>query len=356
MQKRILLLLVSVLVLLSSHLKAQDAYFSQYYASPLTLNPSLAGLFDGNYRINGVYRDQWRGSQLNPFTTFTAGVDMRFDLVNQFGKYKDGVGVGVTFLRDIAGVYQLGTTGMQISAAYHKSLFMNSAQYLSVGFSSAVIQRSLNIGRLDFQDSFNGINAFDRQTLEDIPANNFSYLDHNIGINYAFAPRKALGYGVGISIAHITRPQQSFHKRDGTIPETEATLIPDANLPMRLALHGNLVIPVNNNVEISPRILLMNQRGFYLAQAGSNFRFTLDKDQRNAFHLGGWLRVNNQLGRPAPSDIGMLIGYQIDTFILGLSYDYNLLKISSLKTPGTFELSVTYFGTYENNSGLCPVF
>lgn len=355
MQKRNLLSLAGIFVLLSMGLKAQDAYFSQYYASPLTLNPSLAGLFDGNYRINGVYRDQWRGSQLNPFTTFTAGVDIRFDLVNQFGKYKDGVGVGVTFLRDMAGIYQLGTTGMQISAAYHKSLFMNSAQYLSVGFSSAVIQRSLNVGRLDFQDSFNGINAFDRQTLEDIPANNFSYLDHNIGINYAFAPRKALGYSIGISVAHITRPQQSFHKRDGTIPEMEATLIPDANLPMRFALHGNLVIPVND-IEVSPRISLMSQREFYLAQAGSNFRFNLDKDKRNALHLGTWVRLNNQLGRSAMSDVGVLFGYQLDTFILGLSYDYNLLKISSFKTPGTFELSVTYFGTYENNSSLCPVF
>src|SRR5690606_3017270 len=111
-----------------------------------------------------------------------------------------------------------------------------------------------------------------------------------------------------------------------------------------------------NTLEILPRISFMNQGQFFLAQAGTNFRFSLDKDQRNALHLGTWLRVNNQLGTPGPSDIGVLVGYQIDTFILGISYDYNLLKISSLKTPGTFELSITYFGTYENNSTLCPVF
>ena len=40
---------------------AQDRHFSQFYSSPLTLNPALTGAFDGKYRVGTNYRDQWRG-------------------------------------------------------------------------------------------------------------------------------------------------------------------------------------------------------------------------------------------------------------------------------------------------------
>src|SRR3979490_1988130 len=37
----------------------QDIHFSQFFAAPLLRNPSLAGIFTGDYRVQGVYRDQW---------------------------------------------------------------------------------------------------------------------------------------------------------------------------------------------------------------------------------------------------------------------------------------------------------
>ena len=39
-------------------LLAQDIHYSQYYASPLTLNPALTGKFNGYYRATAIYRDQ----------------------------------------------------------------------------------------------------------------------------------------------------------------------------------------------------------------------------------------------------------------------------------------------------------
>ncbi len=38
---------------------SQDLHFSQFFEAPLLRNPSLAGIFTGDYRIQGVYRDQW---------------------------------------------------------------------------------------------------------------------------------------------------------------------------------------------------------------------------------------------------------------------------------------------------------
>ena len=38
---------------------SQDLHFSQFFEAPLLRNPALAGIFTGDYRIQGVYRDQW---------------------------------------------------------------------------------------------------------------------------------------------------------------------------------------------------------------------------------------------------------------------------------------------------------
>ena len=49
-------------MLVGMKLNAQDIHFSQYYASPLTLNPALTGKFNGLWRVTGIYRDQFRNS------------------------------------------------------------------------------------------------------------------------------------------------------------------------------------------------------------------------------------------------------------------------------------------------------
>ncbi|HEY0039687.1 MAG TPA: type IX secretion system membrane protein PorP/SprF, partial [Flavisolibacter sp.] len=38
---------------------AQDIHFSQFFEAPLYRNPALAGIVNGDYRIQTVYRSQW---------------------------------------------------------------------------------------------------------------------------------------------------------------------------------------------------------------------------------------------------------------------------------------------------------
>ena len=60
--------------LLCSDVRAQDPHFSQFFSSPLTLNPALTGLFDGDFRVAGNYRTQWPTIN-NAFKTGTASFD-----------------------------------------------------------------------------------------------------------------------------------------------------------------------------------------------------------------------------------------------------------------------------------------
>ena len=69
-------LLLTLVVILAEVLiiKAQDPNFSQFFASPLTLNPALTGKFDGAVRVAGNYRNQWPTIE-NAYVTKTVSVD-----------------------------------------------------------------------------------------------------------------------------------------------------------------------------------------------------------------------------------------------------------------------------------------
>ena len=45
------LVLLTGIYLFSTEAKCQDAQFSQFYNSPLTMNPSLTGAFNGDNRL-----------------------------------------------------------------------------------------------------------------------------------------------------------------------------------------------------------------------------------------------------------------------------------------------------------------
>ena len=92
-----LFLLVSLIW--SNPLQGQDRHFSQFYASPLTMNPALTGAFAGKFRIAGIYRDQWRPALERPFTTISTALDFRFKVPN-VSQYADAIGVGLIFYKD----------------------------------------------------------------------------------------------------------------------------------------------------------------------------------------------------------------------------------------------------------------
>src|SRR4026209_744947 len=72
MKKRLLTLLL--IAGLASGSFAQDPNFSQFFASPLTLNPALTGKFDGLFRVAGNYRNQWPEIN-NAYITKTVSAD-----------------------------------------------------------------------------------------------------------------------------------------------------------------------------------------------------------------------------------------------------------------------------------------
>ena len=87
---------------------SQDIHFSQFFEAPLLRNPSLAGIYRGDIRVQGVYRDQW-----NSFTNA-----YRTGSIN--AEYKMPVGKGNDFMthRCPGIVRQIGHGGTDICASF----------------------------------------------------------------------------------------------------------------------------------------------------------------------------------------------------------------------------------------------
>ena len=72
---RISVFFVSLIVARS--LQAQDPSFSQFFSSPLNINPALTANINGDWRLISNFRDQWIGPA-SPYVTGTISYDSKF--------------------------------------------------------------------------------------------------------------------------------------------------------------------------------------------------------------------------------------------------------------------------------------
>src|ERR1700743_1890875 len=114
-----LVLGVSVAMMLAGPAMAQDVHFTQYFTSPMTLNPAMTGLVNEDLRFAANYRSQWSSVSSNPYITGTASYDMAI----LKGKLPEGdaMGIGGMVLYDKAGSGGLTNTTAGLSLAYHKA-------------------------------------------------------------------------------------------------------------------------------------------------------------------------------------------------------------------------------------------
>ena len=72
------------LMLAGVAVRAQDPRFSQYFASPMTLNPALTGNIDGSLRVAVNFRQQWWAAS-SPFQTTSLSFEHRL-FMNSLGR------------------------------------------------------------------------------------------------------------------------------------------------------------------------------------------------------------------------------------------------------------------------------
>ena len=347
------ILFVLMTIALSVPVYGQDRYFTQFYANQVDLNPALSGAIDGTYRFTGTYRDQWRGLVESPYVTFGVYGDLKFSIGNSRTS-EDFAGVGVSFVADKMAVLDLNWNEIRISGAYHKTLDKQTRQYLSGGFYFGLIQQSVNYERLTFDDQFNGLDGYTFGTNETLPENNFAFGDLGLGLHYSVSPSRRNRVFAGLALAHLTTPSLSYFRRTESIEDEE---FPDIQLETKFVAHVGAQVELQEQVYLLPRFLYQSQGEHLLMNAGANVKFGISKYNTNALHLGAGLRLANDLGSIAPTALVLLGAMEMNSVVIGMSYDLNLDDLTmDREGQGVFELTITYIGNYENESALCPSF
>lgn len=324
-----LLSLISA-VLIGSGLWAQDIHFTQYYMSPMTLNPSMTGKFEGTARIGGIYRDQW-SSVIKAYRTPSAWVDA--PIIRGFRK-RDWIGVGFMLYQDKAGVAALSHGAAKLGATYHLALDRKGNAVLSIGGHYGGEQRKIDPEKLRFGDGYNSLGDYVSSLSKDDGriAGNANYSDIDLGINLSSRLNKEMDFNLGFSIFHLTKPNYSLVTSGGGTPTPSSGF---SKLPRRAVAHGQFNVKLNDKFTLSPSFIFqtMNGNDEIMVQGMTGYLLNPEKD----------ITLNLGLGYRLSDAVNVLAGMKYKDLRVGIAYDVNTSSLSNVSNyRGGFEIAANY--------------
>ncbi len=326
---------IGVAVVIAGNVNAQDIHFSQFYMDPLQQNPAMAGA-DHDLQAILNYKNQW-ATVASPYKTVAFSYDMR--LTKPSSKRRGFWAAAVNFYSDNSGDANLGTTQVNLTAAYH--VMMGQYSHLGVGLMGGYAQRSVNYSALQWGNQYDGT-AYNAALPTGEPAgaaNSISYLDGSAGIEYTYdnssgaidvTDNHALKFNVGLSVFHINQPKYSFYS-DGE------------KLMMRYTFHANSLISLgSSNIAMAPGLIYYDQGGANEFYIGSLVRFMLKQNSKytgafkaSALSLGMYYRNQDAIVA------AMLLEYA--NYALGVSYDINTSSLTPASSgAGGVEISLRF--------------
>lgn len=314
---------VTILILTGFTAAAQDIHFSQYMASPLNLSPALTGLFDGEYRFTGNYRNQWN-SVTTPYKTFSFSAEklMANGLFNN-----DFVGLGLKFYSDKAGDINFSTNKAALSLGYHKALSVYANNFLTVGFEAGGVQRKFDIGEMTFDSQFDGFGHNPSlPSNENIKMDSRAYIDVATGLTWYYAPAEQTSIYAGGAISHLTSPDQSY---------LDENVI---NLHRKYSAFAGGQVPLNNRFSLLPSALFLSQGPHSQLFFGTfgQYRLTHVTDQEEiAILFGTYYRWDDAFT--------VITRLDYHKWSIGFSYDINTSALTAASSGrGGPEISLMY--------------
>jgi type IX secretion system PorP/SprF family membrane protein len=334
---------LATMMLACLNVSAQDIHFSQFFETPLLRNPSLAGLFAGDIRFQGVYRNQW-GSVTVPYKTGSFNLEYKHPI----GQQDDFITTGLQLVYDKAGTTNFTTTNVFPAVNYHKALSAERNKYISMGFMGGIVQRRIDRSKMTTNNHFDG-NGYNPSLPdgETFVNGNYSYLDGSVGMSFnsALGERVSDNYFFGVAYHHFNRPKNSFYSNP--LVELSPKWVVSGGVKFSLNEYSYFTLQADHNV----------QGKYNETIGGAMFSYKLGDDIQNpayTLHMGGFLRWKDAF---IP-----VVKLDYNPFSIALSYDVN---VSELKTAsqgmGGMELSITYSGFFERdnstkNAVRCPRF
>jgi type IX secretion system PorP/SprF family membrane protein len=313
---------------------AQDVHFTQYFTSPLTLNPANTGLVNCDWRISSNYRTQWGSVNSTPYITGT----ISYDMATLRGKLNgDALGIGLIGMYDKSGTGALQNITTGLSLAYHKRLSQDEdkPRNLSIGVQGYLVQKSIDFNKLKFESQYDPTTGGTPYASgENFGNADLTYPDFNAGIMYSgYVNERSNIYG-GVSYYHITQPVETFLNGNHKVSSRLT-----ASLGGSLQMNENMVLYASGMYQqqaAASELLIGAASGFIM---NPNHE---DDVANSIFYLGAWYRYGDAI---AP-----YVGFEWSKAKLGISYDVNLSGFTpATKGNGALEISLIYNGCIIRN-------
>lgn len=310
----------------TSGLFGQDMQFSQFYASPLYINPGFTGsTIEHRFIMN--YRHQWPTIP-GAFESFHASYDYNAAAINS--------GFGLVLNREESGSFGLTTNLAALTYAYR--LQLDRKTFLQPGMKFAYAFRSIDFSKLVFNDQLENdaaLTADEDAFLEE----GISYPDVSTGI-LLFSE----DYWAGASINHWNEPNQSLENGSSV-----------SKLPMKISIHGGYRFNLKGRVikrlsaqDITTAIHYKSQGKYDQIDLGLYYNHA-------PFVFGFWYRgiqgfKKYDAGYNNNDAIIALVGFKIPerNFSIGYSYDITISRLAS-NSGGAHEISIIYEAASEEN-------
>ncbi|RFS20531.1 type IX secretion system membrane protein PorP/SprF [Chitinophaga silvatica] len=302
--------------LITTGLKAQDPHFSQYFTSPMTLNPAITGQGVDDWRMGINARSQWWGEAIKPYYTLTTSLEKSIVVGN------NNLGLGGSVLSDQSNGGILKNNYFSFSTAYHLKLDNLDRHTLSAGLMGTYANRILDATKFLYQSQL-GSMGFQR----DLPPNDAvniqknRYLDVSGGLYYNYN-RDNYGISAGAAIFHAARPSEGAYNNS------------EYKIPRKLSLQAGGWINSGTANSFHLSTIADFQGGNSIYTVGGIYKIGMDDGLLHSINVGLWERFGDALYP--------YFGVETSRWIAGLTYDYVQSDLKNFQSVQSMELSFVW--------------
>jgi type IX secretion system PorP/SprF family membrane protein len=335
--RRIAAVIVGMLLVRSAF--AQDPSFSQFFSSPLNINPALTANINADWRAIANYRDQWIGPA-SPYATGTISYDRKImqNKIPNIHEENNVMGIGGMIMYDKAMAGIVKSTYASLNMSYSVKLSEDPTVHrLAAGFGASYGRRFVDFSRLDWQEQWVGVSGFNTNlpTGESGLSNMKAYFSLSAGLKYSITTEKT-NIDIGVAGFHLNNPKQTFLQDD------------NQRLAVRKVAHANLETFLNDYIVLNVNGIYQEQSGAIYYSFGGAVGYYLPDNDNLILNAGLWYWSNNA--------VIPYFGFGYKNYQFGLSYDITVSKLNEApRKPKTFELSMIIRGIKEPSAVIpCP--
>lgn len=335
-------------VVSSAMLSAQDIHFTQFYMSPLNLNPALTGVMNCKTRMVANYRNQWSAVlAANAYNTYSVSYDQKIPVGRE-----DYFGIGGSIWGDVAGASRFGTTQGKLSLSYSKKMagYRKKASYLVIGADAALTNRGISGQDLRWPSQISAAGWDPTTGLDELNGQDkdFLYADLGAGLLWFSIINNYTNWYFGAAVHHFNRPNVSF-------------LGTQVDLYSRYTMHAGFQFELQKRISLLPFGVYLAQGPHRQLNAGANLRFAMgpSRTTNQSWEVGAWYRVGNKVPSGLHSDAAIIsTRFNYENFGIGFSYDINVSGLRQASPAnGAFEFSLLYNICGPESRGVyCPRF